>query len=83
MNIAVAERITAKDQQTARSLLKGVKVVDADTHITEWPDLWTSRAPAGFKDRMPQRKTVDGRMVLPCLPAADRWATGGCTAHRR
>ena len=39
MNIAVAERITAKDQQTARSLLKGVKVVDADTHITEWPDL--------------------------------------------
>ncbi len=36
-------------------------MVDADTHITEWPDLWTSRAPAKFKDRMPQRKTANGR----------------------
>jgi uncharacterized protein len=38
-----------------------VKVVDADTHITEWPDLWTSRAPARYKDRVPQRRTVDGK----------------------
>ena len=47
-------------QRAARELLKGVKVVDADTHITEWPDLWTSRAPARYKDRVPQRRTVDG-----------------------
>lgn len=45
---------------TARELLKGVKVVDADTHITEWPDLWTSRAPAKYKDLVPQRKTIGG-----------------------
>lgn len=30
-----------------------VKVVDADTHLTERHDLWTSRAPAGLQDRMP------------------------------
>ena len=61
MNVALAHRDLSGDQITARELLKGVKVVDADTHITEWPDLWTSRAPARFKDRMPQRKTLDGR----------------------
>ncbi|MFC3172810.1 amidohydrolase family protein [Novosphingobium bradum] len=54
--------VKLKERKTARELLKGVKVVDADTHITEWPDLWTSRAPAAFKDRMPQRKVVDGVM---------------------
>jgi predicted TIM-barrel fold metal-dependent hydrolase len=46
--------------RTARDYLKGVKVVDADTHITEWPDLWTSRAPAKYKALVPQRKTIDG-----------------------
>lgn len=34
--------------------LDQVKVVDADTHMTERHDLWTSRAPAKFKDRVPQ-----------------------------
>src|SRR5262249_26325440 len=27
--------------------------IDADTHITEPPDLWTSRLPARFRDRAP------------------------------
>jgi predicted TIM-barrel fold metal-dependent hydrolase len=47
--------------QSARDLLAGVKVVDTDTHITEWHDLWTSRAPASFKDRVPRIvKQADG-----------------------
>jgi predicted TIM-barrel fold metal-dependent hydrolase len=37
-----------------------VKVIDADTHLTEAHDLWTSRAPAGMKDRMPHVTDVDG-----------------------
>ena len=37
-----------------------VKVVDADTHLTERHDLWTSRAPAAMKDRMPHVEQVDG-----------------------
>lgn len=42
-----------------RGLLSGVKVVDADTHITEWNDLWTSRAPASYKS--PRPSTQAGR----------------------
>jgi predicted TIM-barrel fold metal-dependent hydrolase len=38
-----------------------VKVIDADTHLTERHDLWTSRAPAGMKDRMPHVADVDGQ----------------------
>jgi uncharacterized protein len=40
--------------------LEGVKVVDADTHMTERHDLWTSRAPAKFRDRVPHVVDVDG-----------------------
>jgi len=55
-----AKVVDLKPKKTAREYLAGVKVVDADTHITEWPDLWTSRASGKYKDLMPQRKTVDG-----------------------
>ena len=40
--------------------LDEVKVVDADTHMTEQHDLWTSRAPASLKDRVPQVARLDG-----------------------
>ncbi len=60
MTIEIAEKPAASAEVSARELLKGVKVVDADTHITEWPDLWTSRAPAKYRDRVPQRRTVGG-----------------------
>ena len=33
--------------------LEPVKVIDADTHMTERHDLWTTRAPAAMKDRVP------------------------------
>jgi uncharacterized protein len=29
-------------------------VIDADTHVTEPPDVWTSRVPAKFRDRAPR-----------------------------
>jgi len=44
------------------SSLQGITVIDADTHVSEWDDLWTSRAPAKFKDRVPQRKQLDGKL---------------------
>ena len=40
--------------------LEQVKVIDADTHLTERHDLWTSRAPAKWKDRVPHVAKVDG-----------------------
>jgi predicted TIM-barrel fold metal-dependent hydrolase len=43
------------------SALSGIKVIDVDTHLTEPHDLWTSRAPAEWVDRVPAVKEVDGQ----------------------
>ena len=43
-------------------VLPGVKVIDVDTHLSEPEDLWTSRAPAKYRDRVPQVATLDGRV---------------------
>jgi len=40
--------------------LTGIRVVDADTHIVEVGDLWTSRAPASLRDHVPHVEEVDG-----------------------
>lgn len=36
------------------------KIIDCDTHLTEPHDLWVSRAPAKYKDVVPQVKDIDG-----------------------
>ncbi len=41
--------------------LDGLRVIDADTHLTEAHDLWTKRAPAKYKDRVPHVIDVDGK----------------------
>ena len=38
-------------------------IVDADSHWSEPPDLFTSRAPASVRDRMPRVEEVDGQRV--------------------
>jgi predicted TIM-barrel fold metal-dependent hydrolase len=38
-----------------------LRVVDADTHLTEVHDLWTSRAPKGYGDRLPRVEKVKGK----------------------
>ncbi len=44
-------------------------IIDADTHVTETPDLWTSRAPARMRDRVPRIETdADG---------SQKWVVGG------
>jgi hypothetical protein len=54
-------KVVAGDKGSRMTLpLDQVKVVDADTHMTERHDLWTSRAPAKFKDRVPRVEQVDG-----------------------
>jgi predicted TIM-barrel fold metal-dependent hydrolase len=50
-----------------RPELQGIKIVDCDTHITEAPDLFTSRAPARLKDKVPHVRRVNG---------VDRWFVG-------
>ena len=34
-------------------------IIDADTHLTEPRDLWTSRAPAKYADRVPRVEVID------------------------
>jgi predicted TIM-barrel fold metal-dependent hydrolase len=48
--------------------MSGYTIIDADTHVTETPDLWTSRAPASMRDRVPFVET-DSRGV-------QRWKVG-------
>jgi predicted TIM-barrel fold metal-dependent hydrolase len=55
--------VAKKSQKTAKEYLKGIKVVDTDTHITEWPDLWTSRATPKFKNRVPRIEVRDGKRM--------------------
>ena len=47
-------------------LSAGLKVVDCDAHFTEPPDLWTSRAPAGLKNKLPHVRRVDGMDMWFC-----------------
>jgi uncharacterized protein len=38
----------------------GTLIIDADSHWCELPDLFTSAAPAEFKDRVPRIEVIDG-----------------------
>ena len=40
--------------------IRDLRIIDVDAHITEPVDLWTSRAPAGYADRVPRVVEVDG-----------------------
>jgi len=54
---------TVTQGRSAAELVKGIKVIDVDTHLSEPHDLWTSRAPAKWKDRVPQvRPDADGKL---------------------
>ncbi|HEY1400082.1 MAG TPA: hypothetical protein VF953_00750, partial [Terriglobales bacterium] len=49
--------------------MSGYTIIDADTHVTESADLWTSRAPASMRDRVPHIETdADG---------SQKWVVGG------
>ena len=48
--------------------MSSYSIIDVDTHVTETPDLWTSRAPARIRDRAPRIETgADG---------TQRWVMG-------
>ncbi len=58
----------SKENKGAHPLFAGIKIVDTDTHFTEPPDLFTSRAPAAYKDKVPHIERIDG---------VDRWICQG------
>ena len=51
-------------------LAEGIRIVDADSHMTERHDLFTERAPKGFEDKVPHVVEIDGR---------DMWVVDGHT----
>jgi uncharacterized protein len=49
--------------------VSGYTIIDADTHVTESADLWTSRAPVRMRDRVPHiENDADG---------SQKWVVGG------
>jgi predicted TIM-barrel fold metal-dependent hydrolase len=60
---------------------EGLFVFDADSHWCERPDLFTSRAPAAMRDRMPRVEDVDGELmwVFDGHPVG-RFSAGGVIA---
>ena len=51
--------MTAQTASDPSDVLEGISVIDCDSHYTEPPDLWTSRAPAALKDRVPRVRADD------------------------
>ncbi len=49
--------------------LQQMPIIDVDTHFTEPPDLWTSRAPAKLRDRVPR--------IEPDARGNPRWRVDG------
>ena len=52
------------------TLAEGIRIVDADSHMTERHDLFTERAPKGFEDKVPHVEKIDGM---------DTWVIDGHT----
>lgn len=52
--------MTTTATSAADEILAGLSIIDCDAHFTEPPDLWTSRAPASMRDRVPQMRTEGG-----------------------
>src|SRR5579859_5005087 len=69
-------------EEPMSQLWPDIKVVDADTHLTEAHDLWTKRAPAAYKDRVPHVTEVDGRPTWVVDGAAIGFAGGGGVIDR-
>jgi uncharacterized protein len=69
---------TITEPETESDILAGVKIIDCDAHLTEPADLWTSRAPASMRGRVPVQKTIDG--ITAWYLNDEVWAsTGGNT----
>lgn len=60
--------------------MSGYTIIDADTHVTETPDLWTSRAPASMRDRVPHVETDAKGVQRWVLPGSRSLAHVGMTA---
>ena len=61
---------------------RGLSVIDADTHLTEPHDLWTSRCPTSYRDRVPQVVDVDGQPMWTVDGVALQRASASSVVNR-
>ncbi|MDD2858332.1 MAG: amidohydrolase family protein [Candidatus Nanopelagicales bacterium] len=54
----MAEKVLDTD-----AIMGDLRIIDGDSHFSEPADLWTSRAPASYRDRMPKWERVNGQTV--------------------
>jgi predicted TIM-barrel fold metal-dependent hydrolase len=62
--VASATACNDADENEERAVLKlaeGLRVVDADSHMTERHDLFTERAPKGYEDKVPHVELIGGK----------------------
>jgi predicted TIM-barrel fold metal-dependent hydrolase len=59
-----------------------LRIVDADSHMTEAHDLWLKRAPKGYEDRVPRVEEVDGRPMWLLDGEPFSFAGGGAVIDR-
>ena len=45
---------------TPQTSIDDLRIIDTDSHITEPHDLWSSRAPASWRDRLPRVEQIEG-----------------------
>lgn len=60
MYAKIATGLTRRPGVPMSTIAQEVKVVDCDSHLTEMHDLFTKRAPAAYRDRVPRVEEVDG-----------------------
>lgn len=53
--------VVDRESAAGSDVLAGLRIVDADAHFTEPADLWSSRVPASWQDRVPVMRTIDGK----------------------
>lgn len=59
--------------------MNGYSIIDVDTHVTEVPDLWTSRVPKNMKDKVPY-VAKDNRGTLWWFLGDEKIASPGLSA---
>ncbi|CAI7977215.1 Amidohydrolase 2 [Frankia sp. Hr75.2] len=63
-------------------LVEGLRVVDADSHMTERHDLFTERAPKGYEDKVPHVQRINGQdMWVVAGKSFGRAGSGGTIDH--
>ena len=72
-----------KSSGNDKELVADLRVIDADSHFSEPYDLWTSRAPTRYRDRVPQVRADDSGRLRWFLGDSVLFNAGGASFVNR